>query len=136
VHPKRLAGETDRSPTRPSYKSHRRVAAAAAQTIDFPSIADLAPGAAPQPLRAAASSGLPVYYEVDYGPVRIARGRVVVDQLPAGAPFPPECWITAYQIGRRVGNTIAPAVPVSRVFSVRVAHRVATGADRAVRLRA
>ena len=96
--------------------------AGAAQTIDFPAIGDLTPGGAPQPLRAAASSGLPVYYEVDYGPVRIAGESVVVDHLPEPAPLPLECRITAYQIGRRVGKAIAPAASVSRVFSVRAAH--------------
>jgi hypothetical protein len=93
----------------------------ATQSIDFPTVADFTAGAAPQRLRATASSGLPVYYEVEYGPVRIDGGNVVADSLPARAKYPLECKITAYQIGRRVGTAIAPAVAVSRVFTVRAA---------------
>jgi hypothetical protein len=52
-------------------------------------------------LNAKASSGLPVYYEVDYGPVVVEGGKLKVSEPPAGARYPLECKVTAYQIGRR-----------------------------------
>jgi hypothetical protein len=61
---------------------------------------------------------LPVHLEVDYGPVVIHEGRVTIADLPANAPFPIECKITAYQIGRRTEPAINPASPVSQVFRV------------------
>jgi hypothetical protein len=36
----------------------------------------------------------------------------------AGAPLPIECKVTAYQIGRRVGDAVASAPPVSAVFRI------------------
>ncbi len=89
-----------------------------AQRIDFPKVADLKANAAPVELKAKADSDLPVYYEVDYGPVVVEDGKVVVSELPANAALPIECRITAYQIGRRAGKAIAPAAPVSLNFSV------------------
>jgi hypothetical protein len=67
---------------------------------------------------AKASSGLPVHYEVDYGPVVVKDGKLAVSELPANAQFPIECKVTAYQIGRRTGQPVPPAAPVSQVFGV------------------
>lgn len=89
-----------------------------AQRIDFPSVPDLKADGEPMELKAKADSDLPVYYEVDYGPVMVADGKVVVSELPVDAVLPIECRITAYQIGRRTGNAVAPAAPVSQVFKV------------------
>ena len=89
-----------------------------AQQIDFPAVADLKPDAAPRGLKAKASSGLPVYYEVDYGPVTVQDGKLAISELPLGANFPLECSVTAYQIGRRRAPSIPPAPPVTRTFRV------------------
>jgi len=88
------------------------------QHIDFPAPADLKPDAEPQALEAKVSSGLPVYYEVDYGPVTIHDGKLVISELPVGANLPLECSVTAYQIGRRTEPFIPPAPPVTRTFRV------------------
>ncbi len=89
----------------------------AAQAIEFPPIPDLSAGAS-HALAAKASSGLPIHYEVDYGPVVIKDGKLVVSELPSSAQFPIECKVTAYQIGRRTEVPVPPAVPVSQVFCV------------------
>ncbi len=89
-----------------------------AQTIEFPAIGDLSANSGPVALRAKASSGLPIYYEVEYGPVVVQDGKLAISELPANAQFPIECKVTAYQIGRRVSPTVSPATPVSQVFRV------------------
>jgi len=90
----------------------------AAQTIEFPAIPDLPAGGGPLTLAAKASSGLPVHYEVDYGPVVVKDGKLAVAELPANAQFPIECKVTAHQIGRRTGQPVPPAAPVSQAFRV------------------
>jgi hypothetical protein len=91
------------------------------QHIDFPAPGDLRSDAGPYRLEAKASSGLPVYYEMDYGPVSVRDGNLTISELPVGAKFPLECSVTAYQIGRRTEPPIPPAPPVTRTFRV-VAH--------------
>ena len=90
----------------------------AEQTIEFPPVPDIPAPNGSWKLDAKASSGLAVYYEVDYGPVEVRDGRVVVSELPAKAQFPIECRITAWQIGRRTEPAVSPAAPVSRVFHI------------------
>jgi hypothetical protein len=89
-----------------------------AQRIEFPPVRDLQVGGEPRELKATASSGLPVYYEVDYGPVVIKDGKLAIADVPENARFPIECRVTAYQIGRRVGEAVAPATPASVVFKI------------------
>ena len=90
----------------------------AAQTIEFPAVPDLPAGSDARALEVKASSGLPVYCEVDYGPVVVRDGKIAVSELPREAQFPIECRVTAYQIGRRTEPTVSPAAPVSQVFRV------------------
>jgi hypothetical protein len=87
------------------------------QTLDFPAIADLKPGQTVT-LAAKASSGLPVHYEVDYGPVTVTDGKLTISELPSNPQFPIECKVTAYQIGRRTEPAIQSAAPISQVFQV------------------
>jgi len=89
-----------------------------AQTIEFPPIPELKADGAAYELKAKASSGLPVYYEVNYGPVVVKDGKLMVSDLPGNAQFPLECQVTAYQIGRRTEPAVSPAAAVSRVFNV------------------
>ena len=89
-----------------------------AQTIEFPAVGDLPAGSDPVSLGARASSGLPIHYEVEYGPVAIRDGKLVVAELPQNPQFPIECRVTAYQIGRRTSPAVSPAAPVSQVFHV------------------
>jgi hypothetical protein len=55
---------------------------------------------------------------VDYGPVVLQDGKLLIAELPANPQFPLECRITAYQIGRRVEPVITPAPPVSHEFKI------------------
>lgn len=89
------------------------------QTIDFPQMPDMKPDTSPRAPGALASSGLPVHYEVDYGPLVVVKDKLTLSELPAGAKLPIECKVTAYQIGRRTGDPVAPAPPVSQVFQIR-----------------
>jgi hypothetical protein len=88
------------------------------QTITFPPVSDVKVDAGAIPLKAAASSGLPVTYEVGYGPVVVEGSVLKVSEVPARAKFPMECKVTAYQIGRRTTPTVGPAEPVSVTFRV------------------
>jgi hypothetical protein len=88
------------------------------QTIDLPAVPDLKADAEGCTLAGKASSGLPVYYEVDYGPVVVEGNRLKVSEVPTKAQFPMACKITAYQIGRRTGDAVEPAPPVSVTFAV------------------
>jgi hypothetical protein len=88
------------------------------QSIDFPAVPDLKADGSGCDLEGRATSGLPVFYEVDYGPAAVKGARLIISDLPRGAVFPIECRVTAYQIGRRTGEAVAPAPPVARVFNV------------------
>jgi hypothetical protein len=88
------------------------------QSIDFPPVPDLKADGGGCDLRGRATSGLPVFYEVDYGPAIVKDRNLTISDLPRDAQFPIECRVTAYQIGRRTGEAVAPAPPVSQVFNV------------------
>jgi len=88
------------------------------QTIDFPPIAEVKSDSPGLLLTAKASSGLPVYYEVDYGPVTVSDGKLIPSEVPAVGQFPIACKVTAYQLGRRTGEPILPAAPVSQSFTL------------------
>jgi hypothetical protein len=90
----------------------------ATQTIEFPQPPNLRVSEGFIKLEARASSGLPIYYEVNYGPVIVKGDRVIIDELPVRAKFPIECKITAWQMGRRIEPPIQPAEPVSRTFLI------------------
>jgi hypothetical protein len=87
------------------------------QKITFPALPDLSADGTVA-LQATASSGLPIYYEADAGPIAIKDGHVVVSDLPTNAQYPIECKVTAWQIGRRIGEVVEPAAPVSVTFKV------------------
>lgn len=97
--------------TPPSVKGEK-------QTIEFPAIPDLKADSGTYELKATASSGQPVYYEVDFGPLVIKDGRLVITELPVNAAYPLDCRVTAYQIGRRVAPELEAAPPVSRDFKM------------------
>jgi hypothetical protein len=95
-----------------------RLKKAEQQKIDFPPVGDLKADSPPTRLRAKATSGLPVYYEVDYGPVVVQGERLTVSEIPRHCKYPMPCKVTAYQIGRRMPPAIGPAEPVSVLFQV------------------
>jgi hypothetical protein len=91
---------------------------AAGQTITFPPVPDVPADGGPVALKARTDSGLPVHYEVDYGPVEVKDGTLVVSEVPARAAFPLQCRVTAHQVGRRTAPAVAPAEAVSVTFEV------------------
>lgn len=95
------------------------------QGIEFPPPPDLLAAGGSAALLAKATSGLPVSYEVDYGPAVVRGGTVSVSEVPVRAPFPLECRLTAHQIGRRSGDAVAPAAPASATFRVVEGERTA-----------
>lgn len=88
------------------------------QVIEFAPIAGIKADSPGIDLKATASSGLPVHFVVDYGPVLIERGKLFVRDLPGNPRYPIECQVTAWQIGRRAGKIIEPAPAVSQTFRV------------------
>ena len=90
----------------------------AAQQIEFPAIPDLKASAGPYELKAKASGGLPVYYTVEYGPVIVNAGKLVISELPVNPPLPIECAVTATQLGRRTEPAVATAAPVTVTFQL------------------
>jgi hypothetical protein len=91
---------------------------AAKQVITFPPVPDVPADGGPVPLEAQADSGLPVHYEVDYGPAEVKGETLTVSEVPVRAAFPMECRVTAYQMGRRTAPAVAPAEAVSVTFKV------------------
>ena len=95
-----------------------RVKDAEKQTITFPAVPKMKANGGPVTLNAKASSGLPIHYEVDYGPVVVEGGKLKISEIPKRARFPMPCKVTAYQIGRRTAPAVEPAEPVSVTFEV------------------
>ena len=93
------------------------------QQIHFDPIPDLRPTAAPIPLHASSTSGLPVRFFVNYGPA-IAKGdRLVLNEIPKYARCPIEVEVIAYQWGRladEFGPAIQTAEPISRKFRIEI----------------
>jgi hypothetical protein len=75
----------------------------------------------PTPLGATTDSGLPVEFYVAYGPARVRRGMLEIAEVPRRAQGALPIKVVAWQFGRRAEPKVAPAAPVSRIVSVRVA---------------
>jgi len=90
----------------------------AKQVITFPPMSEVKVGDLPVTLGASASSGLSVCYEVDYGPLAVKDGKLVVSDMPVAPVFPFECKVTAFQLGRRTGTIVESAAPVSATFKL------------------
>jgi len=69
------------------------------QTIQFEKIADVPAGTPSVPLRATASSGLPVRFYVDAGPAIVEDNRLKFTRLPPKTKFPAEVTVVAWQWG-------------------------------------
>jgi len=90
---------------------------AAAQTVDFPAVADVPANTVRIELKAQSSAGLPVDYFVLKGPGVIQGGAFVPTEVPAGATRPIEVTVGAYQVGlfKETGG-IQPAETVYQTF--------------------
>jgi hypothetical protein len=83
------------------------------QSIAFEALPDVPVGTAELPLRASASSGLPVSFYVESGPAVVRDGRLVFVPLPPRARLPLEVTVVAWQWGRAT-EPRAPAAPLVR----------------------
>lgn len=110
--------ETHRSTIRWGNLPVPELKKATPQIITFATLPDLKADAAPIALTATASSGLPVYYEVEFGPITIKNGKLKISDLPTNPQFPLTCRVTAYQLGRRIEPAIAAAPPVTVQFNI------------------
>ncbi|MEI7834252.1 MAG: hypothetical protein WCJ56_13770 [bacterium] len=88
------------------------------QTITFPAIADMKADAFPCPLAATTTSGLPIHYEADFGPIDVVDGKLVLSEIPINAQYPFVCKVSAYQVGSRFGKLYEPAAPVTVTFKI------------------
>lgn len=88
----------------------------AAQTIDFPPIADAPATTTVIPLNATSSEGLPVSYFIVHGPGVIREGAFVPAQVPVGFQKPILIKIGAYQNGRFGDQPVKPSSTVYQTF--------------------
>ena len=95
-----------------------RFAEGAAQTIQFPGLADQRLGTAPLPLTATSSAGLPVGYYVREGPAFVQDGVLHLTAVPPRAKFPVKVTVVAWQLGRGVEPKVQEAVPLERTFQL------------------
>ena len=89
-----------------------------AQKISFDSLDDVKSGIKSIKLNAKSDSGMPVYYYVQEGPVRIVGDTLFFTQLPPSAQYPVKVTIVAWQYGRSVEPKVQTAVPVVRSFHI------------------
>ena len=82
-----------------------------AQTISFDLVPTVSVKAGQVTLNATSSAGLPVSFQVDYGPAVIKGNVLQWTEIPAKARFPMTVRVTAYSLGRGlpVDDMIAPA---------------------------
>ncbi len=90
----------------------------AKQHLDFPKINNVVAGTKTLPLKAVASSGLPVSYYITSGPARVRGGQIIFTRIPPRAKFPVAVRITAYQWGRPLPPLVASARPITQTFYI------------------
>ena len=85
----------------------------ASQSVDFEELPASWSGREPLPLRARASSGLPVNFYVARGPAVVRNNHLHVSQVPGRAANPIEIEVVAYQPGSGAEPRFSPASGVS-----------------------
>jgi predicted esterase len=91
------------------------------QVIAFPEIPDMKADGGSVELKAASDAGLPVSYEVEFGPAAVEGNRLRIAEYPKRATEGLRVRVTAYQLGRPLPaeEAVAPAADVTREFLVR-----------------
>lgn len=84
--------------------------AGTAQTIDFPPMADVSRTTKSIPLKATASSGLPVKFYVEAGPAVVEGRELRLTPLPPRTKFPVEVTVVAWQWGTCAPPLYAKAI--------------------------
>ena len=88
------------------------------QTITFEKIPDVKSGTTTVPLKATASSGLPVGFFVDAGPAIVKDGNLVFTKVPPNSKLPLTVTIGAWQFGRYAEPKIKRADIVRQSFQL------------------
>lgn len=88
------------------------------QYIDFPEIQDVPDGTTVVELKAVCNTGLPVEYYVEYGPAFIRDNKLLLTPVPAGAKYPVEIKVVAWQLGMEREPKVRSAKPVARFFHI------------------
>ena len=88
------------------------------QYITFPEIPDVKEGTKTVPLKAFCNTGMPVEYFVDHGPATLKDGTLFLTKIPAGAKYPVEVKVTAWQYGSGNKPKLRTAKPVVRTFKI------------------
>lgn len=88
------------------------------QFITFPELKDVKEGTERVSLKAVCNTGMPVEYFVDHGPAWIKDGELILTKIPAGAKYPVEVKVTAWQYGSSGNPKLRTAKPVVRTFHI------------------
>lgn len=88
------------------------------QQITFGPIAEVKNGTKTIPLKASASSGMPVYFYVQEGPAEVNGGKLVFTRIPPRAKFPVKVTVVAWQYGSIGEPKVQTAKPVIRSFYI------------------
>jgi len=89
------------------------------QSINFPYIDDQPSTTRYIPLKATASSGLPVHYYVVSGPVVVDGDQLILTSLPPKTTSPLKVILVAYQWGSMSEPKIQSAPMITRTFNIR-----------------
>ena len=89
-----------------------------AQRIDFPVIPDQKSSVKSIKLNARVNTGMPVEYYVEYGPAYLKDGELILTDIPAGARYPVEVSVVAWQYGNSGSPQLQSALPVNRKFKI------------------
>jgi len=88
------------------------------QYIDFPAIPDVKVGTASIKLEAKCNTGMPVEYIVVHGPAYLCDNELIFTPVPAGARYPVDVEVIAYQYGTANAPQVRSAQPVTRKFKI------------------
>jgi hypothetical protein len=88
------------------------------QTISFPAIADVPTSTKTIPLKAHASSGLPVQFYVESGPAVVEGYHLRLLPIPPRVHYPVRVIVSAYQWGRQGVHPIQTAGPETHEFFI------------------
>lgn len=88
------------------------------QYIDFPAIPDVKAGTKSLTLNAKCNTGMPVEYFVVHGPAYIKDNELIFTEVPAGAKYPVEVEVTAWQYGTGNEPRLQSARPVTQKFNI------------------
>lgn len=101
-----------------NIKIPQRNTEGAEQQIAFASIADVRKDVKSIALDAVSDSGMPVYFYVKQGPVKIKDGKLFLTKIPPRSQFPIKVTITAWQYGRAASPKIKSAPAVDQTFFI------------------